>query len=69
MKSSIRFEWDARKPESNRRKHGISFELAKEVFQDEFQARSPRGLENGEERRWTIGLVGPWVLGVVHTWI
>lgn len=69
MGSSIRFEWDARKAESNRRKHGIGFELAKEVFQDELQARSPRGFEDGEERWWTIGLVGPWILVVVHTWI
>jgi uncharacterized DUF497 family protein len=69
MSSKIRFEWDPRKAEANRRKHGVSFDLAKEVFWDEFQARSPRGFEHGEERWWTIGLVGPWTLVVVHTWI
>jgi uncharacterized DUF497 family protein len=69
MKTAVRFEWDSRKAESNRRKHGVSFELAKEVFQDEFQARSPRASEDGEERWWTIGMVGPWLLVVVHTGI
>ncbi len=69
MKANVRFEWDMRKADSNERKHGISFELAKEVFNDEFQARSPRVSEDGEERWWTIGLVGHWILVVVHTWV
>ena len=29
------FEWDPQKNEINKRKHGISFEAAKEVFYDE----------------------------------
>jgi uncharacterized DUF497 family protein len=69
MKSNVCFEWDKRKAHSNERKHGISFELAKEAFDDEFQVRSSRGWEDGEERWWTIGLVGPWLLVVAHTWI
>jgi uncharacterized DUF497 family protein len=69
MRSNIRFEWDPRKAEANRRKHGISFELAKEAFEDEFQTRAMRGFEEGEERWWTMGLVGPWILIVIHTWI
>ena len=28
----MRFEWDARKEETNQRQHGISFEEAKELF-------------------------------------
>ncbi|MBF1688012.1 MAG: BrnT family toxin [Selenomonas sp.] len=31
----IRFEWDEDKNQINRRKHGISFEEAKEVFYDD----------------------------------
>jgi len=31
----LRFEWDDRKDEQNRRKHGISFEEAQTVFYDE----------------------------------
>jgi uncharacterized protein len=69
MKSNTRFKWDPRKALSNKRKHGVSFELAKEVFQDELQSRSPRGFEEGEERWWTTGQVGPWILVVVYTWI
>jgi uncharacterized DUF497 family protein len=30
----MRYEWDQRKNRANRRKHGISFELASLVFDD-----------------------------------
>lgn len=69
MTRNIRFEWDPRKSVANVRKHGISFELAKLVFDDEFQERSYRGAEHGEERWWTMGMIGSVVLVVVHTWI
>lgn len=32
----IKFEWDAAKAVSNKKKHGISFEEAQSVFYDEF---------------------------------
>ena len=32
----IRFEWDAAKANSNKKKHGVSFEEAQSVFYDEF---------------------------------
>jgi len=32
----IKFEWDAVKATSNKRKHGVSFEEAQSVFYDEF---------------------------------
>ena len=32
----IKFEWDAAKAASNKKKHGISFEEAQSVFYDEF---------------------------------
>ena len=31
---NIEFEWDDDKDEANRRKHGVSFEKAKQVFDD-----------------------------------
>ncbi|MEM9008468.1 MAG: BrnT family toxin [Cyanobacteria bacterium P01_F01_bin.86] len=31
----VRFEWDPQKAESNRKKHGISFEEAKTAFYDD----------------------------------
>ena len=33
--SKVRFDWDPRKAEFNRKKHGVSFEEAKSVFLDE----------------------------------
>lgn len=33
--SSLRFEWDPKKAEINRHKHGVSFEDAQSVFTDE----------------------------------
>lgn len=32
----IKFEWDTAKANSNKKKHGVSFEEAKSVFYDEF---------------------------------
>ena len=69
MTIDFRIEWDARKADANRRKHGISFDLAQEVFADELYVRLYRGDEHGEKRWWTLGLVGAQVLVVVHTWI
>lgn len=31
-----RFEWDASKAASNKRKHGVTFEEAQSVFYDDF---------------------------------
>lgn len=33
--SNIRFVWDSKKAEANRRKHGVSFDEARSVFYDE----------------------------------
>lgn len=33
--SALRFEWDQRKADANEKKHGVSFEDARSVFQDE----------------------------------
>lgn len=33
---TLKFEWDENKNEINKRKHGLSFETAREVFYDEF---------------------------------
>jgi uncharacterized protein len=64
-----RFEWDERKNESNLRKHGISFETAKLVFDDpNFLLYRDRVLET-EERWHAIGTVpGPVLVVVVHTY-
>ena len=68
MPRKVRFEWDEQKADSNRAKHRVSFLLAKEVFEDEFKVHIYRGGEHGEQRWWTMGLVGSHLLIVVHTW-
>jgi uncharacterized DUF497 family protein len=65
----MRFEWDEKKNESNKAKHGISFELARQVFDDPLHLSIQDRAENGEERWQTLGIVGGVVvLLVAHTW-
>lgn len=62
------FEWDEAKAESNRRKHGVSFDLASEVFYDPYALAEQDRVEDGEVRWQTIGMVeGVVVLLVGHT--
>ena len=51
------FEWDPEKANSNRRKHGISFEIAQNVFDDPDALSEQDRIEAGERRWKTIGLV------------
>jgi uncharacterized DUF497 family protein len=63
-----RFEWDPAKAESNRRKHGVSFETAMRVFGDPFAHSVQDRVEGGEMRWQTLGLVeGRVLLLVTHT--
>ena len=52
----MRFEWDARKNEANTRKHGVSFEEAREVFDDPLHLSLLDGRFDYFQERWiTIG--------------
>jgi len=52
----LKFEWDAAKAEANWKKHGVSFELAREVFRDPFAVlRVDERADYGEERFVIIG--------------
>ena len=63
------FSWDDAKNESNQRKHGVSFETAKLVFDDHLHVTRQDRIENGEQRWQTIGMVsGVVLLLVAHTW-
>jgi uncharacterized DUF497 family protein len=64
----MRFEWDEDKNQINIRKHGISFEQAKTIF-DGFTVRSmDRRYDYGEVREISLGLLGKVVvIAVVHT--
>jgi uncharacterized DUF497 family protein len=64
----ILFEWDAEKAKSNRRKHGIAFDDAMQVFDDPFAVAAPERIEHGELRWQTIGIVaGVVIVLVAHT--
>lgn len=66
---SVRFEWDEAKNLSNQRKHdGVSFEEARQVFQDPLHISVQDRIESGEERWQTVGAVQGFVILVVaHT--
>jgi uncharacterized protein len=61
------FEWDPRKSEANRRKHGIDFERARDAFFDPLRNMEMEGHEHGEIRWRTIGEIGGRLLVVSHT--
>jgi uncharacterized protein len=65
------FDWDPEKAESNRRKHGVTFEDAMGVFSDPLAlSRLDDQSGQGEERWVTIGRIpASNLLLVVHTWI
>lgn len=54
----IKFEWNATKAASNKRKHGVSFDEAKSVFYDEFavQFYDSDNSEPEEDRFVMLGL-------------
>ncbi len=61
-----RFEWDDVKAAGNARKHGVTFDTAREAFDD------PDGMEESDddpnEERWKlIGMTTAGLLVVVHT--
>ncbi len=66
--SRIEFEWDEAKNLSNRRKHGVSFEEASQVFRDPLHVSILERVAHGEERWKTFGAVAELSLLVVaHT--
>lgn len=63
----LEFEWDEEKNTINKKKHKISFEIAKEIFHDENRIEVYDKTHSIEEDRYnTIGLVND-VLFVVYT--
>ena len=65
----MEFEWDAAGARSNVAKHGVSFELAREVWADPLHVVLPERIEGGELRWHAVGEVGAVViLVVVHAY-
>lgn len=61
------FVWDEQKNESNRTKHGVTFETATQVINDPLNITSLVSFEKDEPRWQTIGTVdGVTALLVVH---
>jgi uncharacterized protein len=62
------FEWDEEKNQKNVQKHGIDFNDAKEVFQDQNRLTSPDLRKDYGENRWkTIGTVLGLIFSVIFT--
>lgn len=65
----IWYAWDDRKNQLNARKHGVSFETARLVFDDPLHLSRQERIEGGEVRWQTLGMVESAVLLLVaHTW-
>jgi uncharacterized DUF497 family protein len=65
---ALSFEWDERKNRANRKKHGISFEDAALVFEDDNALTFVERYVEGEQRWRTIGAIGGFHVVVVgHT--
>ena len=66
--AETRFTWREDKNLSNRRKHGIGFEIAVRVFLDPLHLSVRDRIEGGERRWQTLGRVGDvTVILVAHT--
>ncbi|MGO8932442.1 MAG: BrnT family toxin [Terracidiphilus sp.] len=52
MYIQMRYEWDERKNRENQRKHGVSFELASRVFDDERCLIRFDRVDDAGEQRW-----------------
>lgn len=63
----MKFEWDEDKNRENIRKHGISFETAKLMFDGKFLRRQDHRWDYGEDRYISIGHVEGAVIVVAHT--
>lgn len=65
----MRFEWDEAKSRSNKAKHGVSFELACEIWLDPNHVIFEDRTSTFEERWNAVGLVGgQFILIAVHTY-
>ncbi|WP_321474907.1 BrnT family toxin [uncultured Paludibaculum sp.] len=64
-----RYEWDEAKNQTNREKHGISFDTAILIFDDPRVVSEVERVVDGEERWQSIGRIGSvLVVLVAHTW-
>ncbi len=64
----MQFEWDDEKNNANIKKHGVSFEKAKKIFETDVLTVIDERFHYGELREISIGIVdGILLLTVAHT--
>jgi len=63
----MEFEWDIDKNATNIAKHGIDFEIAKEIFSEIWLSKRDKRKDYGEERFIALGLLAEFVLLAVYT--
>lgn len=64
----MQFEWDENKNQLNQKKHGISFEEAKEIFFVTVFTSGSEKIDYGEIREISIGKIqSVLIVAVVHT--
>lgn len=69
MEGSVSFEWDERKNEINKRKHGLPFEQAQYAFADPRRVIARDiGHSRDEERFYCFGIVGGDIVTVRFTY-
>jgi uncharacterized protein len=61
----VRYEWDPKKAEANRKDHGVSFADAVSVFEDDFALTREDPDAEGEQRFVTLGMDATGALLVV----
>ena len=61
----VEYEWDHEKDKKNRRKHGVGFAEAAQIFDHEVLAR--QDFHESEERYFAIGIAETRALAVVFT--
>jgi uncharacterized DUF497 family protein len=65
----VLFEWDENKNQKNIEKHGIDFNDAITIFDDDDRIEAVDGRNDyGEERIQVIGEAKPGILMAVYTW-
>lgn len=63
----MEFEWDEDKNRTNIKKHGISFESAKEIFSEPYLERLDNRQDYGEERWVILGKLNVVCVVLVYT--
>jgi len=64
---SIRFEFDRAKSKANKEKHGIDFEEAQELWEDDKRVEGP-GKTRGEQRFVVVGRISNEIWTAVITY-